>query len=428
MRSCNRANGNNVANVNTSGNCGNNNANNGYFAAPDSAETRTWSIHIVSEIREVGTGSLHPEGESPEQCRGRRASALRGDGASAVPNIDPEDVIGFDALWDSMMRCRCGVMWKSSVQSFVLNGPENIASLCDELHDGTYRPRKTTMFTVTSPKRREIMAIPFRDRVVQRSYNDNTIYPCMSRGWIYDNAACQQGKGIDFARLRMKCHLERHARRHGTGGGILIVDVRGYYAHLRMDVMERRLRRACPEWVADFAIGTMRNQYGDGPGVNPGSQLAQIAGVDYLDPIDHAIKERMGIRGYVRYMDDLVLVHESMGHLCDCLSDIAERLGAIGLEPHPHKTRIIRAGERFAFLGFDWRLADDGHAVMTLRKESVKRMRRSKRRLHALESQGLRPEGTTRTSYEGWRAHAAKGDNPRLLENSDEWFKRLERL
>lgn len=53
-------------------------------------------------------------------------------------------------------------------------------------------------------------------------------------------------------------------------------------------------------------------------------------------------------------------------------------------------------------------------------------LRRGKRRLYALESQGLRPEGTTRTSYEGWRAHAAKGDNPRLLENSDEWFKRLE--
>ena len=193
MRSCNRNNGNNVGNVNTSGNCGNNNANNGNFAAPDSAETRTWSIHAVSEIREVGTGSLRPVGERPEQGRGRRASALWGDGAAAVPTIDPEDVIGFDALWESMMRCRRGVMWKASVQSFVLNGPENIARLCDELHDGSYRARPTTSFTVTSPKRREIMAIPFRDRVVQRSYNDNAIYPCMSRCWIYDNAACQKG-------------------------------------------------------------------------------------------------------------------------------------------------------------------------------------------------------------------------------------------
>lgn len=426
MRSANRNNGNNVAVVNASGNCGNNNAYNGNFAAPDSAETRTWSIHEVSEIRELGTGSLRPVGESPEQSRGRRAFDLRVDGASAVPNIDPEDVIGFDALWESMMRCRRGVMWKSSVQSFVLNGPESIARLCDELHDGTYRPRKTTSFTITSPKRREIVAIPFRDRVVQRSYNDNAIYPCMSRGWIYDNAACQTGKGTDFARRRMRCHLERHARKHGTEGGILIVDVRGYYAHMRMDVIESRFRRRCPPWVADFAMRTMRGQYGE-VGVSPGSQLAQIAGVDYLDPIDHAVKERMGIRGYVRYMDDLVLVHEDEGHLRECLSDISGRLHAIGLEPHPTKTRIVVAGERFSFLGFDWRLAPDGHAVMTLRKESAKRMRRRVRRLCALEARGLRAEGTARMAYEGWRAHAAKGDNPRLLENSNKWFDRLER-
>lgn len=42
-----------------------------------------------------------------------------------------------------------------------------------------------------------------------------------------------------------------------------------------------------------------------------------------------------------------------------------------------------------------------------------------------LEARGLRAEGTARMAYEGWRAHAAKGDNPRLLEKSDEWFSRL---
>lgn len=37
MRSANRGNGNNVANVNSSGNCNNNNAINGYRVAPDRA-------------------------------------------------------------------------------------------------------------------------------------------------------------------------------------------------------------------------------------------------------------------------------------------------------------------------------------------------------------------------------------------------------
>ena len=43
MRSANRGNGNNVTNVNSTGNCNNTNAYNGNYAAPDSAEERTWT-------------------------------------------------------------------------------------------------------------------------------------------------------------------------------------------------------------------------------------------------------------------------------------------------------------------------------------------------------------------------------------------------
>lgn len=41
MRSANRGNANNVAIVNSTGNCNNNNAYNGNYAAPDSARHRT---------------------------------------------------------------------------------------------------------------------------------------------------------------------------------------------------------------------------------------------------------------------------------------------------------------------------------------------------------------------------------------------------
>lgn len=423
MRSANRNNGNNVGNVNTSGNCGNNNANNGNFAAPDSAGYRTWDIHPVNEIRDIGTGSLRPVGAIPEQRWGGRASVLLDRGASGHPDI--EDVIGFDALWDSMLRCRRGVMWKGSVQSFLLNAPENIARLCDELHDGTYQPRRTRTFTVTSPKRRDIVCICFRDRVVQRSFNDNAIFPCMAGSWIYDNAACQPNKGTDFARNRLLCHYERQIK-HDADFCVLRVDVRGYYAHLLTSVIESRFRAKCPEWAADFAMDTIWRQYGHGQGVYPGSQLVQIAGIDYLDPIDHAIKERMGVKGYVRYMDDLVLLGEH-GHLIRCRDEIADRLAPIGLEPHPNKTRIFRSCDRVRFLGFDYRVTHDGRVVRTIDPASVKRMRRRVRRLHRLESDGLRRQGTTRMAYDGWRAHAAKGDSPRLLERCDEWFAGLEK-
>lgn len=80
------------------------------------------------------------------------------------------------------------------------------------------------------------MSISFRDRVYQRSLNDVGIYPAMTKGFIYDNAACQKGKGADFARNRFKCHLQRYYRKHGCDGYILKMDVRGYYPNMRHDV------------------------------------------------------------------------------------------------------------------------------------------------------------------------------------------------
>ena len=135
--------------------------------------------------------------------------------------LSTADIIGFDALWDSMMKCKCGTIWKDSVAQFCLNGVKEVKRLSDELEQGTYKERPHKIFTITSPKERKIMSIPFRDRVYQRSLNDVAIYPAISRSLIYDNAACQKGKGTDFARNRFKCHLQRYYRKHGNDGYIL---------------------------------------------------------------------------------------------------------------------------------------------------------------------------------------------------------------
>lgn len=372
------------------------------------------------ERDENGTRSLHPAGTTREQ-RGGDGRAPRGGRPTSAPGITIEDVIGYDALWDSMMRCRRGVMWKTSVSSFYLNAAEQVARLCEELHDGTYRPRPLVHFTVTSPKRREIVGISFRDRVYQRSLVDNCVYPLMSRSWIRDNYACQTGKGTDDGRARMRCFLERHYREHGTLGWIWSGDVRGYYPNMRHDVAEATFAELLPGWAQDMVEGILRGQYPGEVGYNPGSQIVQIAGVSVLSRLDHTCKERLGCRLYGRYMDDIKIVSADRDYLEACQGVIGDELAAIGFQLHPKKTVIRPVTERNPFLGFDFRLTDTGKALMTLRPESVKRMRRRTSRLMALEARGLRPPGTAAEAYAGWRAHAAKGDSRLLLERCDRW-------
>lgn len=373
----------------------------------------------MQQIRETyDTRSHSPAGKTREQGGGDGIIPRDGMPISA-PGI--EDVIGFDALWRSMEKCRQGVMWKGSVARFCLGGAESVAKLSQQLHDGTYKPRKVTTFRIMSPKPRTITSTPFRDRVFQRSLNDNVLYPLVVRSLIYDNCACQEGKGTDFARNRLKCHLQRHYRKHGLDGYVLQLDVKGYYPNMQHHVGEA-VFDCTPPWAREMAVSVLRSQYAGDVGYNPGSQMVQIVGIAALNGVDHRIKERLHIRGYVRYMDDMLLIHPDRAYLQACLEDIDAQLAALGMQVHRGKTRIRRIRDTITFLGFDFRLTETGKVLMTVRPESVKRMRRRVKRLARLESMGARPPGTALQAYEGWRAHADKGDSRLLIERCDRWF------
>lgn len=421
-RSANRNNTNNVACCNSAGNLNNNAAINGNYAAPDCvAKTRNEALPMEK--------ALATQRKEPSSCReiceqewGDERRACGPATPPASPTI--EDAISYDALMESARRCYAGVLWKDSVTHFYLHADEEVGKLCDELHAGTYRLRPPRTFRITHPKPRTINSVAFRDRVVQRSFNDNVIYPLVSRSWIHDNYACQHGKGTDFARERMRCHLERHLRDHGDVGGTVQIDVSGYYASLLLMVIHQRFLRKMPDFATDFAMEVIESQGDHSPGdrfdpyargIYAGSQTSQIAGVDYLDPIDHYVKEGLGIRGYGRYMDDSILIHEDMDHLADCLYAIGRRLGSVGLTAHPKKTRMRPLSKGFTFLGFDYRV-QGGHVRMYVAKEKVKEQRRHLRGLARRVRDGRVTVDDYLQSLQCMVQHDAKGDAMELPE------------
>ena len=88
-----------------------------------------------------------------------------------------EDIIGYDALFNSLQKCKKGVGWKSTTGYYIHNWNTELLKMEEELSDGTYQKRKPKFFMITEPKVREIMSIHFRDRIYIRSFNDNALYP-----------------------------------------------------------------------------------------------------------------------------------------------------------------------------------------------------------------------------------------------------------
>lgn len=339
--------------------------------------------------------------------------------------FDIEKVIGFDALYESMRKCRCGVMWKDSTAAFCLNGVEKVAALSEQIHNGTYKAQPPVHFRITSPKPRDIASITFRDRVFQRSLNDNAVYPIMSRSFIYDNFACQTGKGTDAARERLKEFLREYYRKHGCSGYVAQFDIRGYYPNMDHEMTEQTFREKLPPGVYAMVETILREQYEGSAGYNPGSQLIQIAGISVLDRLDHYIKEQLHAHLYLRYMDDFLIIHESAETLAEYREAIAGKLREIRFELHPEKTRIYPLSEGIPFLGFRFFLTDAGRVLMLIDPKNVKRQRKKLRRLVARSRRGGLPKEKVDESYRAWRNHAAKGNSHQLLVRMDKYYQSL---
>lgn len=339
-------------------------------------------------------------------------------------NIE-ENIIGFDALYTSMEKCRKGVIWKDSVAHYCLNGIEETIKLEKQLKTDTYKERKPVQFTITAPKRREIVSIAFRDRVYQRSLNDNAIYPQMTKSFIKDNVACQKGKGTDLARETLKEYLRAMYRKHGKSFSVLQCDIHGYYPNMQHKIAQQTFSKGLEQHVYKRASKVLTNQYAGEVGYNPGSQMIQIAGISVLSPIDHFIKERLHIKYYIRYMDDFILLHESETYLEYCKQEISKRLDAMGFEFNPKKTHVYSVGKCIPFLGFNFKLDDKGKVVMLLKSDNIKRERKKLRRLVNKCERGEITKEKVDFCYKGWKAHAAKGNSYKLLKRMDEYYKNL---
>lgn len=336
-----------------------------------------------------------------------------------------DSVIGFDALYDSMMKCIKGVTWKDSVASFYLRAGENISKLNRELTDGTYKAKEPKHFWITSPKPREIASVAFRDRVFQRSLNDNVVYPTMTKSFIHDNFACQKNKGTDAARERLVEFLRKYYRKHGSDGFVCQFDIKGYYPNMDHATAEAMFHRKLDEWSYSQVEKILREQYGEDKGYNPGSQLVQIAGISMLDGMDHFIKERLHAKYYLRYMDDFLIIHNNREYLEDCKSKIENYLKGLKFEINDKKTKIYPLSKGIPFLGFKFTLTDTGKVLMQILPDNVKRERKKLARLVKKSLRGELPRASVDKSYQAWRNHAEKGNSFKLLQRMDEYYKTL---
>lgn len=332
-----------------------------------------------------------------------------------------------NVLMDAAKECMKRVMWKYSTQAYYLDRIERIRITKKRLESRERMSDGFVQFVVCERgKSREIRSIHINERVVHRALNDAVLVPALRPKLIYDNAASLKDRGTHFALKRLKVHLWRYYREHGTNDGyILTADLHSYFDSVDHDVVFREYSQI---FRHDPDIVNLIMDFVDAFGYKSlglGSQVSQITAVYYPNRIDHYIKEQLKIKGYGRYMDDFYLIHESREYLQECLEQIRRMYADIRIELNEKKTRIVRLSDEFKFLKAKTHLTETGRVVMRPDRQTITRERRKLKALRRKLDAGEVTFADIKQAYNSWKGHIKHFDSYRTQRNMDKLFNEL---
>lgn len=276
---------------------------------------------------------------------------------------------------------------------FYDNREGNLEEISTLLRAGKVPKVEYHSFYVYVPKVRKVIFIDYWSKVVQRAIYD-VLNPKICRTFIEHTYACVKGRG-QLAAMEQLYTWMRETRTSGTEWYYYKFDVAKFFYRIDheilMDICRKKIDDPRTVDLLGYYINNDAVPFGmplDANqltiteeqmlydlGIPIGGGLSHMLGNMYLDPLDQFCKRVLGIKRYVRYMDDIII-----------LDNDKERLKGYGrrmtqfLEERLHlnfnnKTalRPVRVG--CEFVGF---VIYNDHVI--LRKSTTLRMKRTLRK------------------------------------------------
>lgn len=302
-----------------------------------------------------------------------------------------DGITNVEALRAAYRRASAGKRSTSGYLHFKEEYEAIIFELSRQLQAGTWQPEPMRHFVIWEPKRRNISAPSFRDRVVHHSMHA-VLEPIFERGFLPTSFACRPGRGTHAGAVWVQSQLRRPESRY-----VLRTDFKGYFPNHDREVLHRLIRRK-------VGCGPTLDLFGSiippqGVGIPIGALLSQLSANIYGNHLDQHLQHVMKVR-WARYMDDVVVIGDSPDELRRVKTEI-ERFAADELHLEFSRWHIGPASRGVNFLGYRiW----PTHKL--LRKSSVTRMKRKLRHLD--------DEAAFRMAA-SWRGHASWADTHNLM-------------
>ncbi|MCM1370538.1 MAG: RNA-directed DNA polymerase, partial [Clostridium sp.] len=289
-------------------------------------------------------------------------------------------------------NCRKSKQHKGEVVRFEANLALNLYNIILDITSRKYKLSKYKSFKIYEPKERLIETLPFSDRVVIKCFCEICLKPKIEKKLIYDNTACRIGKGSSFAIKRLEKFLRKEYLIESDNNiYFLKCDIKKYFPSIDHEILLNLLKHLNfsndEMWFIEKLVNGQPN--GLDIGLPLGNQSSQWFALYYLNIVDRYIKEKLRIKSYVRYMDDMILIHKDKDYLRYCLEEIKKVCKEkLNLELNS-KTQIGKVSNGIDFLGYRHILESSGKITKKLRSSSKIRMKKHLKTLEKLKTKNI---------------------------------------
>lgn len=309
-------------------------------------------------------------------------------GLQTIKNIFPL-IYDFENLFNAYKKAIKCKRYRTDVMEYTDRLEENLIELQNEFIWKTYSVGQYNIFYVYEPKKRMIMSLQFKDRVAQHAIYSQ-INPYFEKQFINDSYACREGKGTHRAIKRLQNWLRKTDRKQERFY-YLKLDISKYFYRvdheILMGILQRKIADKDLLHVLSVIINCEDTHFGlplgadvgnvaydellGEVGLPIGNLTSQMFANLYLNELDQHCKHKLRLHYYIRYMDDIIILHHDKKYLEEVKRDIA---GFLEEKLHlqlNNKTCIRPTSMGIEFVGFRvW------STHIKLRKKTAKKMKK----------------------------------------------------
>jgi len=304
------------------------------------------------------------------------------------------DMVSLESLNHAFIRASEGKKASHGFLVFNEHAQGRIVALHVALAEQRWQPDPLRKFTVFEPKKREIGAPTFSDRVVHHALVSK-VDPIFDKTFLPWSFACRNGKGTHAGVAFVQSQLRKNGFTH-----FLKTDFRSYFPSIDREVLHQQFARK----ISDPKVLELLNRIipATGKGVPIGALTSQLAANVYGNMLDHYLHHELKVT-FARYMDDVVVLGNDPAALREVKIAI-EEFGRTHMHLEISRWQASPISRGINFLGYRiW----PTHKL--LRKSSVTR---AKRKIKTFTEEN---DLESLTQFVGsWKGHAAMADSANL--------------